>query len=72
MVGYFLLAGLLLASVGEEAPSLPEAWSASKDVGVGISRRVPTHSEEKGIGDGGKTVGEGDSEGAKEREVMIK
>ena len=41
-------------------------------MGVGISRRVPTHSEEKGIGDGGKTVGEGDSEGAKEREVMIK
>jgi hypothetical protein len=62
-VGYVLVtAGLsFLISLGEEAPSLAEAWS----VRVGeYSGGGPMNSEEKGRGVGGRVVGGGDQEEA--------
>lgn len=59
-MGYVLLAGLpCLDSVGEDAPSLAETWSAK----VGGYSGGPIHSEEKGKGTGGKIVGGDDQKG---------
>lgn len=55
-----------LASVVGDAPILTETWCTRVR---GISRETSTHSEEKGMGHGGRIVGMGDWEEGSERAV---
>jgi hypothetical protein len=66
--GYVPLAGLpCLVSVGEEVPGFAKIWSAR--VCGGITRRAPSHSEEKGSGSRRRIVGVSEQKGNSQQDV---